>query len=94
MIGHVFKYALNFPGEAGQVVTIEMPVDCAICDINHQGDCIFIWAMVDIHAPREQYKFVVHGTGWKIDDAENLFFLKTVHMPNGLVFHVFAVEDE
>ena len=94
MIGHVFKYPINFPDEAGKVIEIQMPSKWAICDIHHQDDCIFLWAMVDVHAPLEKYKFVVHGTGWKIDDVENLYFLKTVHMPNGLVWHVFAVKEE
>lgn len=93
MIGHVFKYPINFPNEAGKVIELNLPNNFAICDINHQDDCIFLWAMVDIHAPLEPYQFVVHGTGWKIDDVENLFFLKTVHMPNGLVWHVFAVQE-
>lgn len=91
MIGHVFKYPINFQNETGKVIELNLPNNFAICDINHQDDCIFLWAMVDVHAPLEPYQFVVHGTGWKIDDVENLFFLKTVHMPNGLVWHVFAV---
>lgn len=92
MIKHVFKYPINFADEAGKVIEIQMPVGSAICEVNHQDDCIFLWALVDTHAPLEPHKFVVHGTGWKIDDAENLLFLKTVHMPSGLVWHVFMVK--
>jgi len=91
MIGHIFKYPIP---DIGKVVEIELPEGYAICDINQQGGDLFLWAMVDTHAPLETIKFVVHGTGWKIDDAENLFFLQTVHMPSGLVWHVFTVIEE
>lgn len=42
----------------------------------------------------ETYKFVVQGTGWRIHDVEGLCFVKTVHIPSGLVWHVFAVMDK
>ena len=91
MIGHVFKYPIN---KISEIVTIAIPSTWAICDVNCQGDELFLWGMVDIHAPLKDYRFIVYGTGHKIDDVENLFFLKTVHMPDGLVWHVFAVKDE
>lgn len=91
MVGHVFKYQI--PLKEG-ISELQMPSKWAICDVNHQEGQIFIWAMVDIHAPLKTYKFMIHGTGWKIDDVENLYFLKTVHMPDGLVWHVFAVQEE
>ena len=88
MIGHVFKYEIPLTDE---LIEIEMPDNCAICEINHQGDSLFIWALVDIHAPLFTNKFKIFGTGHKIDDVEGMYFLKTVHMPNGLVWHVFAL---
>ena len=91
MIGHVFKYPIN---KIGEVVEIQLPSNWAICDINHQDNEFYIWAMVDIHAPLKTERFIIHGTGWKIDDIENHFFLKTVHMPNGTVWHVFAVQED
>lgn len=95
MAKHIFKYAINFPDEVGQVVEVLMPENFRICDVNHQEDCIFLWAIVDTHAELKPQKFIVYGTGWKIDDVSpgsQRFFLKTVHMPNGLVFHVFMVD--
>ena len=92
MIGHIFKYKIS---GFGRIVEIELPQGYVIFDINQQGSGLFLWALIDIHAPMKTVKFVVHGTGWKIDDVENLFFLQTVHMPSGLVWHVFSViEDE
>lgn len=94
MIGHIFKYCISFPHEPGKIIEIQMPSRLTICDINHQDDCIFLWAMVDKNAPLKTERFVVQGTGWKIDNIEILYFLKTVHMPNGLVWHIFRVRDE
>jgi hypothetical protein len=91
MIGHIFKYKIQ---KIGEIVEIEMPVNAKICDINCQGNELFLWAMVDIHAPLEKTRFVVYGTGWKIDNAENLYFIKTVHTPDGFVWHVFSVIDD
>lgn len=94
MIRHIFKYPLDFPDNAGDIMEVQMPGKPTICDINFQGDQIFIWAMIDTHAPLETYKFVVQGTGWRIHDVEGLCFVKTVHIPSGLVWHVFAVMDK
>ena len=91
MIRHIFKYEIPLTDE---LIKIEMPEKSSICDINNQGDNLFLWAKVDIHAPLMTSKFKIFGTGHKIDNCEQLSFLKTVHMPNGLVWHVFAVKDE
>ena len=91
MIGHVFKYEIPL---IAAVIELQIPDNYAICDINNQGDSIFIWALVDVHAPLVINKFKIFGTGHKIDDVEGLYFLKTVHMPNGLVWHIFSIEDK
>lgn len=90
MINYIFQYKIP---NSGKIVEIEMPVNAKICDINFQGNGLFVWAMSDIHAPLEKSRFVVYGTGWKIDNAENLYFIKTVHAPDGLVWHVFSVNE-
>ncbi len=89
MIGRIFKYLIWSPNETGITNEIKIPINWTFCDINHQEDKLFLWAMIDTHAAFNTYKFVIHGTGHKIDNAEELFFLKTVHMPNGLVLHAF-----
>lgn len=91
MIGHVFKYEIPI---ADGILEVDMPDNCKICEVNCQGESLFIWAIVDIHAPFYTNKFMVFGTGHKIDNAEKLRFIKTVHMPSGLVWHVFAVIGE
>lgn len=89
MIGHIFKYELPVIGERFE---LNLPKDCAICDIQPQGESICMWAMVDIHAELETHAYMIVGTGWKLDDAENMYYVKTVVMPSGLVWHVFEVK--
>ncbi len=91
MIGHVFKYALPMYGE---IMELELPKDCAICDVKHQDNGIYLWAMIDTHAAFEKRKFIIYGTGWQINDIEKLHFLKTIHAFDGLVWHVFEVINE
>jgi len=88
MIGHIFKYELPIIGE---VFELKLPKDCVICDIQLQGSMIFLWAIVVTHAEFVTRKFLIVGTGWKLDDVELMYFMKTVQMPNGLVWHVFEV---
>lgn len=87
----ILKYPL--PQIIGEIIEVEMPDRWAICDINHQGDELFLWANVDTDEPVTANKFIIYGTGWEIRDMENLSFLKTVHMPNGMVWHVFSPGD-
>ena len=91
MIRHIFKYEIPLTDE---LIKIEMPEKYSICDINNQGDNLFLWAKVDIHASLMTSKFKIFGTGHKIDNCETAIFPKSVHMPNGLVWHVFAVKGE
>jgi hypothetical protein len=91
MIGHVFKYEIPVKDE---IIEIQLPEHYKFCDIQAQGDGIFMWCMVDIHAPLITKRFRVFGTGHKIFNAENHLFIKTVqlnHMP--LVFHIFEVME-
>ncbi len=89
MIGHIFKYQIPI---SDNVVEIELPEHHQYCDIQEQGESIFLWCMVDIHAPLVKKKFRVFGTGHKIDNAEDYYFIKTVQMNNsGFVWHVFEV---
>lgn len=93
MIGQVLKYCIPFPIDVTNISEIEMPEGIRVCDVHHQGDYLYVWALTEVDAPLKTYRFVVYGTGWKIDNTEYLNFLKTVHMPNGLVWHVFWIKD-
>jgi hypothetical protein len=86
MSTHIFKYEIHI---TDAVSCIELPVNSKICDINNQGNEIFIWCLIDIHAEWEKRYFKIIGTGHQIKTCEHLHFLKTVHMPNSLVWHIF-----
>lgn len=92
MIGHIFKYPIAGSPLAGEVIELKLPKGCAVCDIQAQGGMVCLWAIVDIHAELETRKFKLIGTGWQIDDIEKIYFVKTVQMPEGYVWHVFEVK--
>lgn len=91
MIAHIFKYELPITDE---VITLKLPEKYAICDIQNQNGTLCIWCTVDVHKPLIDVKFKIFGTGHQIIDIENLYYLKTVQMNDGLVWHVFVLEDE
>lgn len=88
---YIYKYLL--PG-LGEESSVELPSKMHICDINHQDGKLYMWACVDTTSPTVIRKVMVLGTGWEIDNPGQLQFLRTVHIPNGYVYHVFAVHDE
>jgi hypothetical protein len=91
MITHIFKYEIPITDE---IITMELPDNFALCDINNQGDKIYMWCVVDVHANLVKRHFKIVGTGHQIKGINDLFFLKTVVMPNGLVWHIFSVDKD
>lgn len=75
----------------GDNCNIEMPVNAEILSVAEQNGHMFIWAFVDKDAKRETRRFNVFGTGRTIKISPSLYFLGTVFMKNGHVFHVFEV---
>lgn len=85
MNGHIFKYELPLKDE----FELELPEGHELCDIQAVDDKIFMWALIDIHAPLIKRFFKIVGTGEIIRDITKLYFLKTVVMKNGFVWHIF-----
>lgn len=71
---------------------IDMPVGADILSVAEQGGHMFIWAMVDKEAKRETRHFNVFGTGHIIKVNPLMYFIGTVFMKNGLVFHAFEIK--
>lgn len=84
----IYKY--NLPIQDG-VITVKLPKNSHICDINNQGNDICIWAALEDGAELEERHFRIYGTGHKIEHMEKLRFYRTLHMPNGLVWHIFEI---
>lgn len=91
MNAHVFKYEIPITDE---VIQLDLPENSNLCDVHNQGDKIYMWCIVDMHTKIKKRYFKIVGTGHQIRGIENLSFLRTVHMPNGLVWHIFEVQDE
>jgi len=89
MLKVIYKYEIPVIGKAFE---LNLPIGHAICDINHQNDKLYMWIMVDPDQPKQPLKMMVVGTGWVMKDCSNMWFMKTIHMPNGLVWHLFGVE--
>ena len=91
MNNYVFKYHIPI---TNQIIELEIPYDAEYCDIQSIDDEIFIWFIIDSHEERKIKKhFKIFGTGHPIGDADNYFYLKTVQMPNKLVWHVFEMNE-
>jgi len=90
MNDHIFKYEIPIQDE---IIEINLPKSYALLDIQSQGDKICMWCLIDTHEEFVTRKFVVIGTGWKIDIKEDLCFMKTVQMANGLVWHIFRFKE-
>ncbi|CAB4151653.1 hypothetical protein UFOVP685_56 [uncultured Caudovirales phage] len=88
MEGYIFKYEIPITDE---IIAMEIPDNYALCHVGQQDGKLFMWCAVDIHAKLVKRRFKIVGTGHKIVGIESLFFLRTIQMPNGLVWHLFEV---
>jgi hypothetical protein len=88
MLQVIYKYELPVIGE---VFELQLPLGHAICEINHQGDKMFMWVLGDPDAHKIPLKLMIVGTGWVMQDCSNMWFIKTIHMLDGHVWHLFGV---
>ncbi len=91
----IYKYYI--PIQAG-LIRIKVPGFFKICDIksvDSVDDGIYMWAFVDTDSAEREICFLIYATGEPIQDDPNLIktYLRTLVMPNGLVWHVFIVEE-
>lgn len=84
----IYKYELPI---TDGLITIKLPKQSHICDMNYQGDQIFFWVAQNRKAELEERYFRIWGTGHDIENMEKYRFYKTLHMPNGLVWHIFEL---
>lgn len=91
MLQVIYKYEIPVIGEAFE---LDLPIGHAICDINQQNDKLYMWVLINPDAPKQSLKLMVVGTGWVMQDCFNMWFMKTVHMTNGLVWHLFEVQGK
>lgn len=91
MLQVINKYEIPVIGE---VFELELSIGHAICDIHHQNGKLYLWVLVNPDAHKVALKLMVIGTGWVMQDCSNMWFMKTIHMPDGLVWHLFGVSGK
>lgn len=81
MAAVIFKYPLGeYPGSCTQA----MPEGAQVVHVGQQGGVVVVWALVDPDARKREVTLRVVATGDPFDG----YYLGTVQMPNGLVWHV------
>ena len=91
MNAYIYKYEIPLTDE---IIEMEIHDNYALCEVGQQDGKLFMWCVVDIHAKLVKRYFKIVGTGHKIEGIENLCFLRTIQMPNGLVWHLFEVSSD
>ena len=83
----IYKYTLLITKDE---TVLDLPLNSEILSVKEQFGDICIWVKVDLgESTIESRKFVIYGTGHKID-KDNLKFIDTVVLFNGsFVLHVF-----
>ena len=85
----IFKYHLPIADR----VSVPMPRGAQVLSIQEQHGQLTVWALVNSEQAREPVSFRICGTGLPAEDVGAGYFIDTVQMPNGLVWHVFLEHD-
>ena len=85
----IHKFALY---AADVVQLVFMPKGAKVLSVGGQNGCIYAWALVDSSAPLRSVRYIAVGTGWSIENAEELLtgmsFVDTVR-GEPFVWHIF-----
>jgi len=89
MNNKIFKYELEITDS--QVVS--MPIGALVISAKEQNGKLCIWALVDTRCSNKDKTIRISGTGHDVDfpiGDYSFYFVDTVVMSNGLVWHVYA----
>lgn len=82
----IYKYLLDVNNN----VTTIMKVGAKILCVHEQHGDIYLWALIDADEALEDRHFIIYPTGGLQTDIPKSFtYIDTVHISNGLVWHVF-----
>lgn len=82
----IWKYEIPTADEP----VISMPQGAKLLSVGEQGRKLFVWAAVDPNADLRNRRLRVAGTGHPLGHPlEDMPFVGTVQVANGLVWHVF-----
>lgn len=85
----IFKYWLPIADR----VSVLMPRGAQVLSVQEQNGQLTVWALVSAQQEFEPVRFRICGTGLPAEDVGVGYFIDTVQMPNGLVWHVFLEHD-
>jgi hypothetical protein len=86
----IYKYELQIAND----VIVSLPETHKITDIHEQNGKLYLWCLQEHDCQKYSFHLRIFGTGQEIKDIDDLFFIKTVHMSNGLVWHIYAKNHE
>lgn len=82
----IYKYPLSVAGEQ----LLDMPKGANILTVAMQRGAVYIWAIVDPEAAKEQRTIAVIGAGHPLGDLARLDYIGSVQADYGqLILHVF-----
>lgn len=68
--------------------TLDLPENCLILTIHHQGDNGFMWVQCDPEATTEKRRFIAAGTGHKKIDGKYMKYIGT-YFERDFVWHIY-----
>ena len=84
MIGEIWKFEIT----RDITTEIDVPGNYKILKVDYQNGHMCIWIMVESGKPKTRITIEVHGTGFKINDCENLEHIDTLQQ-DYFVWHIF-----
>ncbi len=86
----IYKYAVTPSG-----LTTEIPEGAKILHVAAVGMGVFLWALVNPAAPLVHRQLAVLPTGRMVDTngIDTDMYLGTVHLPDGMIFHLFDLGE-
>lgn len=89
------KVVHKYPLSPASGAVLYMPSGAQILDIAVQGARAYLWALVDRdETEMANQEFLFLATDQPVPDNRVTDFLKTFHLPNGEVYHVFRLAPE
>ncbi len=90
----IYKYSFKYIFEITHSITIEMPKNALILDLQIQNGIPCLWAVVDLDESMVPYNFVLLGTGHPVPDEEYELQHISTFQQGEFVWHLFQIIDE
>jgi len=86
----IWKYPLKITDKQ----LLQLPIRSEILTVQIQNGRPQLWALVNPKLPTEEKQIYIYGTGHKLSNSNNLKYISTIQIDNGLLmFHVFESKN-